>query len=348
MRAARFTAFGGPIDVVDLPDPSPPPGGIVVEVKANGICRSDWHGWVGHDPSITLPHVPGHEMAGVVAAVGDGVSSIGVGERVTFPFVLGCGACSMCRAGDEHVCANQYQAGFSGWGACAQFVALPYAERNVVRIPDGMAFTTAAGLGCRFATAFRAVVDQGGVASGDPVAIWGCGGLGLSAVMIASAIGAEVFAVDIDARALELAERFGARHTFDSASGTDVVREIREMTDGGVAVSFDTLGATVTSLSSIRSLRSRGRHVQVGLMLGDDAKPPIPMWRLHAMEIELYGSHGMQAWRYPEMLAMIASGRLQADQLVTRTVSLSEGAALITRMADFPTTGFVVIDDFTT
>jgi alcohol dehydrogenase len=346
MRAAIFESFGGPIDVTDVPDPAPPPGGIVLEVRANGICRSDWHGWIGHDPSIRLPHVPGHEMAGVVAAVADDVTSIAVGDKVTFPFVLGCGTCRFCREGNEHVCANQYQAGFTGWGAFAEYVALPYAERNAVALPEGMSFTTAAGLGCRFATAFRAVIDQGDIKPGDRVAVWGCGGLGLSAVMIAASIGAEVYAVDIDEDALRLALEFGAAHTFDSSSGDDVARTIRGQTDGGVDVSIDALGATVTAMASIRSLRARGRHVQVGLMLGDDAKPQVPMWRLHATEIELYGSHGMQAWRYPAMLEMIADGRLRADELVTRTVDLGEGARLLTHMAEFPTTGFVVIDDF--
>jgi len=346
VRAAIFERFGGPISVADVADPVPPPGGVVLEVRANGICRSDWHGWVGHDPSIPLPHVPGHEMAGVVAAVATGVRSVAVGDRVTFPFVLGCGTCRFCLDGNEHVCENQYQAGFNGWGAFAEFVALPFADRNAVVIPEGMTFTTAAGLGCRFATAFRAVIDQGGVGAGDRVAVWGCGGLGLSAVMIAAAVGAEVFAVDIDQAALDLAKTFGAVRTFDSSSGADIAREIKELTDGGVDVSIDALGATVTSMASIRSLRSRGRHVQVGLMLGDDAKPPVPMWRLHAMEIELYGSHGMQAWRYPAMLEMIADGRLPADRLVTRTVDLTSGAELLTHMAEFPTTGFVVIDDF--
>lgn len=345
MRAAIYERFGGPVEVRDVPDPSPSADGMVVRVEANGVCRSDWHAWMGHDASVPLPHVPGHEMAGVVEAVGSDVRRVRVGDRVTMPFVLGCGRCVMCADGNHHLCDRQYQPGFDGWGSFAQFVAVPYADVNAVALPDQIEFTTAAGLGCRFATAFRAVVDQGAVTAGSTIAVWGCGGVGLSAVMIAAAVGAEVFAVDIDPDALELARRFGAGATFDATDG-DVAHAIRDVTGGGVDVSIDALGSTTTAIASIRSLRKRGRHIQVGLMIGDDAKPVIPMWRLHANEIELHGSHGMQAWRYPEMLGMVQDGRLDPAALVTERIDLTRGARILSEMATFPGTGFVVIDDF--
>jgi alcohol dehydrogenase len=284
-------------------------------------------------------------MAGVVEAVGSEVRRVRVGDRITMPFVLGCGACRMCSGGNQHLCDRQYQPGFDGWGAFAEFVSVPYADVNAVPLPDEMEFTTAAGLGCRFATAFRAVVDQGGVGPGSTVAVWGCGGVGLSAVMIAAALGADVFAVDIDPAALQFARRFGAGTVLDATDG-DVAQQIRRATGGGVDVSLDALGSTATAIASIRSLRKRGRHIQVGLMIGEDAKPVIPMWRLHANEIELHGSHGMQAWRYPEMLDMVASGRVDPSALVTERIDLTRGAEILTEMADFPGTGFIVIDDF--
>lgn len=347
MKAAVYETFGGDVEVVEVADPVVPDDGIVLDVRANGVCRSDWHAWIGHDPSVALPHVPGHEMAGIVAAVGPHVERVAVGERVTVPFVLGCGGCRMCGSGNHHLCDRQYQPGFDGWGAFAQYVALPYADVNVVRVPDDMSLTTAAGLGCRFATAFRAVVDQGEVGPDTSVAIWGCGGVGLSAVMIAAALGAEIVAVDVDPEALRLATTLGAHHAVD-AGADDAVRSIRELTDGGVDVAIDALGSTTTSVASIRSLRKQGRHIQVGLMIGDDAKPVIPMWRLHANEIELYGSHGMQAWRYPAMLDMVAQGRLDPAVLVTRTTDLAGGVDHLMSMASFPGTGFVVIDEFGT
>jgi len=346
VKAALFERFGGEIEVTDVPDPAPPPGGAVIEVHANGVCRSDWHAWVGHDASIALPHVPGHEMSGVVAAVGEGVGEELIGTRITVPFVLGCGSCRLCLSGNQQVCENQYQAGFSGWGSFARYVALPYADGNIVTLPESMSFDTAAGLGCRFATAFRAVVDQGSVGEETTVAVWGCGGVGLSAVMIASALGARVVAVDIHDDALDLARRFGATETVNAETIDDPVAAVRGVVSGGVEVSIDALGSTETSRNSIRALAPRGRHIQVGLMIGDDAKPVVPMWRLHANEIELYGSHGMAAWRYPAMLDMIEGRRLDPAALVTKTFDLSGGIDHLKAMDSFPGTGFAVITDF--
>ncbi|MGP4012786.1 alcohol dehydrogenase catalytic domain-containing protein, partial [Streptomyces sp. 4N124] len=198
MRAVMFERYGQPAEVRnDAPDPTPAPHGVLVRVEATGLCRSDWHGWQGHDEDITLPHVPGHELAGVVEAVGDRVTAWRPGDRVTVPFVCACGTCASCAAGDQQVCERQTQPGFTHWGSFAEYVALDHADVNLVAVPDGMSFATAASLGCRFATAFRAVVQQGRVAAGEWVAVHGCGGVGLSAVMIAAASGARVIAVDV-------------------------------------------------------------------------------------------------------------------------------------------------------
>jgi alcohol dehydrogenase len=346
MKAAVYREFGGPIEVVTVDDPIPPDGGVVIEVHATGVCRSDWHGWMGHDRDITLPHVPGHELSGVVADVATGIDRSMVGQRVTVPFVLGCGTCDLCVHGDQQVCERQYQPGFTGWGSFARYVALPYASENLVTLPDEVSFATAAGLGCRFATAFRAVVDQGRVGEGSQVAVWGAGGVGLSATMIARALGASVVAIDIDPQALALAEASGATHTVLVSRDVDTVSAVHDITNGGADVSLDTLGSTETAMQSIRCLRRRGRHIQVGLMVGDDVAPAVPMWRLHAYEIELFGSHGMQAWRYPSMLAMIAEGRLDPASLVTETLDLHSGVAHLMAMDTFPGTGFAVITEF--
>jgi alcohol dehydrogenase len=347
MKAALFEAFGQRIEVVDVSDPTPTRDGVVIDVRANGVCRSDWHGWKGHDPTIPLPHVPGHEMAGVIAAVGDSVKDFKIGDRVTAPFVLGCGVCPQCVSGNQQVCDNQVQAGFSGWGSMAEFVSLPYADQNLVVLPETMTFETAAGLGCRFATAFRAIVDQGEVNEGMTVAVWGCGGVGLSAVMIAASLGAKVVAVDINDEALAMATAFGAAHVVNAGEHGRPSNIVTEMTDGGVSVSVDALGSTQTAVNSIRSLAKRGRHIQVGLMIGDDARPVIPMWMLHANEIELFGSHGMQAHRYPAMLEMVAAGTLTPDALVSELLTLRQGVDHLMAMDTFPGTGFAVVNDFT-
>jgi alcohol dehydrogenase len=347
VKAALYEEFGGPVEIVDVPSPEVPAGGVVLEVGANGICRSDWHAWMGHDPSIALPHVPGHEMAGTVVAKASEVEGFDIGDRVTVPFVLGCGACPECSSGNHQTCNNQYQPGFDGFGAFAEFVALPYAVENLVRIPDDMTFEAAAGLGCRFATAYRAVVDQGEVTEGSNVAIWGCGGVGLSAVMIAASIGARVIAVDIDETALEIASGFGASEIVLARDGLTDAETVRELFEGGANVSIDALGSSQTAASSILCLAKRGRHVQVGLMIGESSDPVVPMWRLHADEITLRGVHGMQASQYASMLRMISQGTISPGALVSRTVTLPEGAEHLVSMDSLPGRGFVVINDFT-
>lgn len=306
MRAVVFEEFGQEARVRDLPDPAPPAGGVVVRVEATGLCRSDWHGWMGHDPDIVLPHVPGHELAGVVEAVGTGVHNWRAGDRVTVPFVCACGRCAACAAGAQQICERQTQPGFTHWGSFAEYVALEAADVNLVAVPEGLSSATAAGLGCRFATAFRAVVGQGRVAPGEWVAVHGCGGVGLSVVMIAVACGARVVAVDVSGQALELARAFGASACVDAAAhpaGAD--EAVRELTGGGAHLSLDALGSPVTCAASVRSLRRQGRHVQVGLLPSAAGDPVVPMARVIGLELEILGSHGMAAHAYPPMMDMV-------------------------------------------
>ena len=346
MKAVLYEAFGGPLQVASVVDPVLDPHGVIVEVKASGVCRSDWHGWMGHDPGVRLPHVPGHELAGVVGAVGQQVLKWKVGDRVTVPFVLGCGTCVECRSGNQQVCDDQFQPGFTQWGSFAQFVALPRADNNLVALPETLDFTTAASLGCRFATSFRAVVDQGRVCAGQWVAVHGCGGVGLSAIMIASAIGANVVAIDITDDKLRLARTLGATAVVNGTQVADVAKAVIELTGGGAHVSLDALGHPTTCFNSVANLRKRGRHVQVGLMLAENSPPAIPMARVIANELEVLGSHGMPAHRYDAMLTMIASGKLAPQRLVTRTVNLEQSIEVLTSMDRSDTPGIAVITDF--
>lgn len=345
MRAAVYESFQGPVSVRTVPDPTPGPLDVIIEVHATGLCLSDWHGWMGHDPDIALPHVPGHELAGLIAALGSGVKNWSVGDRVTVPFVCACGECGQCAAGHQQVCDHQSQPGFTHWGSFAQYVRIERADTNLIRLTDRIDFVTAASLGCRYATAFRAVVDQGRVGPGQWVAIHGCGGVGLAAVQIASALGARVIVVDIRTEALDFAASLGAVECVHSAEGT-AVQEIRELTEGGVHVSIDAFGSAATAFQSVACLQKRGRHVQVGLMVEDDAHAPLPLDRVVADELEIVGSHGMQAHRYPAMLAMIAHGLLAPDRLVRQTVSLDQAAEMVQRMDRFESTGVTVIDRF--
>lgn len=346
MKAAIYRAFQQPLTIEQLPDPQPTADGAVIQVGANGLCRSDWHGWMGHDPDVRLPHVPGHELAGTVAAVGANTTRWRPGDRVTVPFICACGRCPQCASGNQQVCDNQFQPGFTHWGAFAEYVAIDRADLNLVRLPDALDFVTAASLGCRFATAFRAVIVQGRATAGQWIVVHGCGGVGLSAVMIGAAVGAQLVAVDIKPESLALAQTLGATAVIQAGDGVDVAAAVREITGGGAHLSLDALGSPDTCFQSVACLRKRGRHVQVGLLVGDQRHTAVPMDRVVAHELEIVGSHGMQAFAYDEMLRLVADGRLQPQKLVRQTVSLEEAAEQLTQMDRFTAVGVTVIDRF--
>lgn len=339
MRAVVYDTFGELPEVRDVAPPECRSDGALIRVEATGVCRSDWHAWLGHDRDVTLPHVPGHEFAGVVAEVGASVRSDFVGRRVTVPFVCACGSCEQCREGNQQVCPDQTQPGFTHPGSFAELVAVHHADVNLVPLPDAIDSVTAAGLGCRFATAYRAVVAHGRVQAGMWVAVHGCGGVGLAAVMIAVAHGALVVAVDINPAALELARDFGAVHTVNPPAADEIVR----LTGGGAHVSIEALGRASTFADSLAGLRRRGRHVQVGLLLADDANPPTDMAAVIGRELEIVGSHGMPAHAYPQLLAEIADGRLQPNRLVSRVIGLDEAPHALANLATSGQSGTTVV-----
>ena len=345
MKAMYYENFGVVPTIETVPDPTPKPHGAVVRVLTSGICRSDWHGWMGHDADIKLPHVPGHELVGEIVELGKEITRFTIGDRVTVPFVSGCGHCRPCQGGNHQVCDHQFQPGFTAWGSFAEYVSLDYADINLVLLPENIKSVTAASLGCRFITSFRAVVDQGKVQGGDWVAIHGCGGVGLSAIMIANALGANVIAVDISDKTLDLARRLGAKYLIN-ATKTDVVAAIKSESGGGVDVSIDALGSKQTCSNSITCLKKQGKHIQVGLLLGKDYLPELPMHLVIANELEIIGSHGMQAFRYPAIFKMMEKGLLRPELLVNKIVSLEEGILELTHMDAFDRQGVPVINRF--
>lgn len=326
-------AFGLPLSLETVPDPAPAPDGAVVEVRASGVCRSDWHGWMGHDPTIVLPHVPGHELAGVVAAVGPEVRGFAVGDRVTAPFCCGCGSCPPCRQGETQICERDLQPGFTLWGSFAELVALPRADLNLVRLPPELAFEDAASLGCRFMTAWAALHVHACVRAGEWVAVHGCGGVGQAAIMIAVAAGAQVVAIDIDPGKLARAASLGAV----PASVDDVA----EVTGGGAHVSIDALGSPETCVGSIACLRRRGRHVQVGLLPGDEFA--VPMARVISRELRVLGVHGMAVRHYDALLRAVGAGVVAPGALVAKTIGLEDVGAEIESMARFAQEGVTVV-----
>lgn len=343
MRAVIFEQFGGPVDVRSVADPTPSPGGVVVQVHATGLCRSDWHAWAGHDDGVALPHVPGHELVGEVVAVGADVGRWHVGDRVTTPFVCGCGTCEWCAGGQAQVCPHQTQPGFTHWGSFAEYVALHAADTNLVAVPEVIEDAAAAALGCRFATAYRALRARADVRPGEWVTVIGVGGVGLSAVQVAAAAGANVIAVDRTPAALELARRLGATETV-LANGSDVATAVHEITGGGSHVAVDAVGTAGTCADGIHSLRRQGRHVQVGLLPNVDGHPQVPMDRVIAWELDVLGSHGMSSADYPEMLELVAAGKLRPQALVERVVGLAEGARLLPEFGAASPVGVTLID----
>ena len=346
MKAAIYEKFQGPISIQNVDDPKPNDHGVVISVKATGLCRSDWHGWMGHDADIELPHVPGHEFAGTVELIGKYVKNFKIGDRVTTPFVCACGSCGQCLSGNHQICDHQSQPGFTHWGSFAEYVALDHADINLVKLPGEISDETAAILGCRFITAFRAVVDQGKISGGQYIAVHGCGGVGLSAIMIAQALGAQVIAIDIKDESLELAKKLGAMATVNASRADEVIDRVKTISQGGVHVSIDALGSEITCYNSISSLRKRGKHIQVGLMTGDHKNSSVPMDKVLADELEIIGSHGMQAHRYPGMLEMIKTGKLQPEKLIEKTISLQDATTALPGMKNFDNVGVSVITSF--
>jgi alcohol dehydrogenase len=345
MKAVLYQEFRKPPEITDVQDPTPPRGGVVIEVRSTGLCLSDWHGWMGHDPDIELPHIPGHELAGVVAEVDNQVRNWKKGDKVTLPFVGGCGQCTYCLEANPQVCDYQFQPGFTSWGSFAPYVAIKYADFNLVRIPEYLNFESASILGCRFATSFRALVDQGKVKQDQWVAVYGCGGIGLSAIMIAVALGARVIAIDLSPSKLQFAKKLGAEHTV-LVPDQSPVESVKSITGNGAHLSIDAVGKAEIVGNSIASLRKGGIHIQVGLMDPEEKEVSVPFDRLIAEELHLMGSHGIQTSRYDAIFYLIANGKLDPGALITRRISLSESIDELINLNKKSDPGITIINDF--
>jgi propanol-preferring alcohol dehydrogenase len=354
MRAVQITAFREPLRVVEVPVETPRADGAVIRVEASGVCRSDWHfwnqdmGWVGFN--LRLQANTGHEVGGVVEEVGSDVHTVKVGDRVTIPFHESDGTCPQCKAGYQNLCDHVIIGGVQRIGGWAQYVTVTAADLNCIRLPEGVDSLSAAALGCRYMTAYRAVVDRGRVQPGQWFAVQGCGGVGLSAVQIAAAAGAMVAAVDTDERKLAKARQEGAAATVNASGLTpeQVGQAVRDATGGGAHVSLDALGRAFTVHQSIWSLRKRGRHVQVGVTSQEErGMVSIPTDMLVLMEWELVGSLGNPHPKYAELLTLVARKKLNPARLVTREIALSEVNDTLERMTRFDTVGFEVITRFT-
>ncbi|MEM9970588.1 MAG: alcohol dehydrogenase catalytic domain-containing protein [Pseudomonadota bacterium] len=343
MRAAVLKAYREPLDIADVAMPECPQDGVVLRVLACGICRSDWHGWVGEDSDVHPGLIGGHEYCGEVVEVGP-LAQHQVGDRLIAPFILACGTCPYCRSGAANNCDDQRVPGFTQAGAFAEYIAVPR-DHNLVHLPDGMAPALAAALGCRVTTAWHALTGRADLKPGEWLAVHGTGGIGLAALMLGRAIGARVIVTDVVESRLAYAMELGAAYAINAAGG-DAAEQIVDMTDGGAHVSIEALGIPETTNASIACLRKLGRHVQVGMPTGKFARQEIDMLRVYSRNLALYGTRGIPAWRYPSLLALIDSGAVDLSPMIAREVALSSVSEELARFDGPMEPGVAVITDF--
>ncbi|MFQ3320542.1 MAG: alcohol dehydrogenase [Natronomonas sp.] len=355
MRAVVFEEPKEKMEVEAVDRPEPDADGIVVETEACGICRSDWHAWQGDWDWIGVMPTPGlifgHEPVGRVKEVGEDVQNFSVDDRVCVPFNLSDGTCRFCKDGRANICERSIPLGFVSFqpGAFAEEFPVRNADHNVVKLPDNVDPVEVAGLGCRFATAFHGLVHRVDITAGDWIAIHGCGGVGLSAVHIADALGANVIAVDLSEDKLLKAEELGADKTIDVRDVQDVPQAVKAETPNsrGVDISVDALGVAETCRNSVKSLAKGGQNLQIGLTTSEEeGEVSLPVDNIVMGEQEFIGSYGMPPHEYEEIFSMMEQGKIDPGKIVSRTVSLDDVPDVIASMDDYETVGIPVCDDF--
>lgn len=342
MRAAIVREFNADLSIEEVPSPACPDNGVVLEVAACGICRSDFHGWVGEHPKVTDGSILGHEYCGTVVEAGANARHKR-GDRLIAPFILGCGDCPACQTGHSNTCQSAIVPGFGAPGAYAQYVAVPF-DHNLVHLPDTLSPALAAGLGCRVTTAWHALTDRANVRAGEWVAVHGTGGIGLSALLLAKMLGARVVVVDVVEEKLTHAKKLGADAAVNATHG-DTAAAIRDITGGGAQVSIEALGIAATTNASVECLATLGRHVHVGMPAGDGMMQ-INMRAIYAKQLSFFGTRGMPSWKYPSLLGMIERGDVDLSPMLDREVPLSAASAELRAMKGPTPPGTAVITDF--
>lgn len=318
MKAAVFYGADRGLEVTDVPTPSPGPGEALIRIAGCGMCHTDLH-YLDHgiptfkDPPIVL----GHEPSGTIESLGAGVDGWHEGDRVLIPAVLSCGRCRYCRAGRENLCDNLRMLGNHLDGAYAEFIAVPAAE--LVVVPDSVPLTEVSIVADAMSTPYHAVKHRGRVQLGDYVAVVGCGGVGLNVVQCATVAGGRVIAVDTNPERLEIARQLGAIETVNPDEVDRIDKHIRHLTDGGVDVAFEAIGNPQTMRSAFGLLRRGGRLCIIGYSQDDLV---VSAGKLMFHEMEVVGSLGCGGRDYPEIMELVAAGRLQVEPVVSGTIPL--------------------------
>jgi propanol-preferring alcohol dehydrogenase len=332
VNAIQLIQAGRPLELRQVPMPAPGPKDVLIRVKAAGICHSDAHYRAGVSPVHPLPLTLGHEVAGIVEEVGGAVGTFRGGERVCLHYLATCGECAYCHQGREQFCASGRMIGKHRDGGFAEHIVMP--ARSVFPLPDEIPFTQGAILMCSSSTALHAL-RQARLQPGESVAVFGVGGLGVSAVQLAAAMGAdEVFAVDIKPGKLALAESFGA--TSINAAEQEPVATIASLTGGrGVDVALELIGLPLTMRQAVRSLAVGGRAALAGITPGNFEVAPYA--ELINKEAEIIGVSDHLARELPQLLRWTRQGKLSLAKVVTRTILLDAGAVnkALDRLGEF-------------
>jgi len=321
MKAVRLVQVGRPLVQEEIPEPEIGPNDVLVQIKAAGICHSDAHYRAGVSPVQPLPMTLGHEIAGVITKLGSNLNSRTIGERVCLHYMVTCGECIYCNQGSEQFCISGQMLGKNRNGGYAEFVTIP--ARNAFPLPDEIPFPQAAIMMCSSATSFHAL-RKGRLSAGETVAIFGIGGLGFSAVQLAQSFGAlEIYAVDINANKLKIAEKYGAIPI--NGTKTDPVKEIKRLTDNrGVDVAVELIGLPQTIRQAIESLAVFGRCILVGL--NDKVVDIDPYREMICREAEIIGSADHLAHELPTLIELVRRGSLDLSGVVSDTIALDADA----------------------
>ena len=308
------------LSIEEVPTPSPVPGDALVRVAGCGMCHTDLH-YLDHGvPTFKPPPIIlGHEAAGTVAAVGEGVTDWSEGDRVLIPAVLSCGRCRFCRMGRENLCERLEMLGNHIDGAYAEYVAVNASE--LVAVPEEIPLDKASVIADAVSTPYHAVKHRGRVRTGDTVAVVGCGGVGLNIVQCAAAAGGRVIAIDLNEERLEIARTLGAEETINPEGVERLDKHVRKLTGGGVDVAFEAIGQPKTIEMAFSLLRKGARLCVIGF---SHEPATIPVGKLMFFELEMVGSLGCGGGEYPEIVELVRQGKLQLDPVVSGTIPLEE------------------------